>query len=99
MKTEISIKADIRIFCILIVMFCFVLYGHTLSYEITWLDDYYWLVLGKDFLSDISNWHKLFFADAFFSLNGGEFYRPLLSFTFIADILLNGSGFFFQPSY
>lgn len=96
MKTEISIKADIRIFCMLIVMFCFVLYGHTLSYEITWLDDYYWLVLGKDFLSDISNWHKLFFADAFFSLNGGEFYRPLLSFTFIADILLNGSGFFFS---
>lgn len=95
-KAETSVRADIRILCMLIVMFCFMLYGHTLSYDITWLDDYYWLVSGKEFLSDFSNWHKLFFTDVFFSLNGGEFYRPLLSFTFIADVLLNGSGFFFS---
>lgn len=80
----------------LIVMSCFLLYGHTLDYGITWLDDYYWLVLDKDFLSNASNWLTLFSKDVFLFPDGGEFYRPLLSSTFILDSLLNSNSFFYS---
>ena len=83
-----------RKICLLPVFFCFLLYCRTLSFDLSWLDDYYLLIEAKPFLSDIRNFFALFFTDVFITAPVG-FYRPVLNMSFMADTLLNGGSWFF----
>lgn len=76
-----------------IFLFCFMLYGHTLSFGITWLDDYYLLVESAPILSDISNFFKLFSSGVLLTKDS-TMYRPLLNVSYMADTILNCDGFF-----
>lgn len=71
------------------------LYGSTLSYDLSWLDDYYLLIEAKPFLQNIKNLLALFFSDAFIT-NPSGLYRPILNITFMADTLLNGNNYLFS---
>lgn len=85
-----------RIVYLLLAAFCFLLYGKTLSYDLSWLDDYYLLIEAAPFLSDFKNLPALFFTDVFIT-NPQGFYRPLLNVSFMADIALKSlsGGWFF----
>ena len=83
-----------RKICLLLACFCFLLYCRTLSFGLSYLDDYYLLIEAKPFLSDIRNFFALFFTDVFITSPVG-FYRPVLNISFMADTLLNGGGWFF----
>lgn len=95
LRTEPGFVLSDRLVCFFLVCLCFVLFRHTLSYGITWLDDYYLLVQPAGFLADPLNFFKLFTKGVLLN-NSGNMYRPLLNATFMADVNLNGSGFFFS---
>ena len=90
MKTD-----DGRVY-VFLALFCFLLYGGTLSYSLSWLDDYFLLIEAKPFLSSLKNLPALFFTDAFITSPIG-LYRPLLNVSFMWDTLLNNltGGWFF----
>lgn len=93
-KTD-GINLPERIVYLLLAAFCFLLYGKTLSYDLSWLDDYYLLIEAAPFLSELKNLPALFFTDVFIT-NPQGFYRPLLNVSFMADIALkNLSGVWF----
>lgn len=82
--------------CLFIIMsFCILLYSQTLSYDLSWLDDYFLLIEAKPFLSELKNFPACFLTDAFIT-NPIGLYRPLLNISFMADVALNGDSFFFS---
>lgn len=84
-----------RIVFLLITVFCVLLYGNTLSYGITWLDDYHLLVKAAPILSDFRNIFNIFLSGVLLDTDS-SMYRPLLNVSFMADTMLNGGGFFFS---
>lgn len=90
MKTD-----DGRVY-VFLALFCFLLYGGTLSYSLSWLDDYFLLIEARPFLSSLKNLPALFFTDAFIT-NPIGLYRPMLNVSFMWDTLLDGiaGGWFF----
>ena len=82
--------------CLFIIMsFCILLYSQTLSYDLSWLDDYFLLIEAKPFLSELKNLPACFLTDAFIT-NPIGLYRPILNISFMADVALNGDSFFFS---
>ena len=94
-RTE-RINLPDRIAYFLIAAFCLLLYGKTLSYDLSWLDDYYLLIEAAPFLSQFKNIPALFLTDAFIT-NPIGLYRPMLNVSFMWDTLLNSlaGGWFF----
>lgn len=76
--------------CIVITLFCFLLYGKTLSYGITLLDDTALISQGASFSL------KNFLTTGAISADTNLAYRPFLNLSFAADYLLNGSGVYFS---
>lgn len=75
---------------VVILLAVFILYGHTLSFDITVFDDN---VLVKNTLYEhFSNIFKFFSQDIFGS--GSRFYRPVLSISLMSDYLLRIPGYF-----
>jgi tetratricopeptide (TPR) repeat protein len=70
----------------------FLLYGHTLSFDIVGLDDDILLLNNRAILSAV-NIGKIFSSDVFMS-DAGLFYRPLLNISLMFDTLLGGPLFF-----
>lgn len=89
-------KLSDRKIYIFLAVFCFLLYGKTLSYDLSWLDDYFLLITARPFLSVFKNLPALFLTDAFIT-NPIGLYRPLLNVTFMQDTFMNGiaGGWFF----
>ena len=66
-----------------ILAICFLIYGHTIFYDFTYLDDAPLVVDNSYFNSNISNLIHAFQKDVF--LTNTPAYRPLLSISFIID--------------
>ena len=71
----------------------FLLYGHTLSFDIVALDDYTLISENTAVLSHPGNIGKLFRSDVFLS-GITQFYRPLLNVSLMLDTLAHGPYFF-----
>lgn len=82
----------IAVVCIILGLI-FSVFLKTLSFDLTWLDDYYLIETAKPFLSDTSNLYKLFFTDAFIT-NPIGLYRPLLNVSYMFDMSFGVSSFF-----
>lgn len=85
-----------NLICLILTCFCFILYGKTLSYDITWLDDIYLLVKSKPVLSDFTNIFSLFVRGVYLHDAPNFMYRPLLNVSFMADTFLNSGNYFFS---
>lgn len=69
-----------------------VVYGHTILFkEFTYLDDYYIIVDYYNLLTNPEHFIKAFQEDVFHNHQGGIFYRPLLTISFMIDANLGGT--------
>ncbi|MCI0707000.1 MAG: glycosyltransferase family 39 protein [Ignavibacteriae bacterium] len=70
----------------------FAVYGKTIFFHgWTYLDDHYLIVEGQPYLSDPSHVLKAFAEDVFHRKQGGMYYRPLLTLSFMLDTSLGGT--------
>ncbi len=67
-----------------------ILYGRSLFFQLTYLDDNVFFLEKLEFLRNWANWPKLFSANSFLE-SGGVFYRPLLIASMMLDAAL-GNG-------
>lgn len=73
----------------LILVIGFLLYGQTLSFGLTYLDDNTLIIDRYETLQDTNSLSSIFSTDAFFS-GTNFYYRPLLNLSFLADTFLAG---------
>jgi hypothetical protein len=72
-------------------IFPITLYVQTISFEFTNFDDNKIITDNIAFLSDIDNYHKVFYTDAFV-IGSSQFYRPLQILSYMTDILISGGN-------
>lgn len=83
--------------CLLLIAVIAIIYGQTLFFDYTYLDDQQ-LILGNAGVLDRANLGEIFFNDVFFS-SSKVYYRPLLTWSFVLDWHWgNGSIFAFHLS-
>ena len=75
---------------ILIAGVAIALYGQAASFEFTNLDDQAIIIDNFGIIGDISNISTAFTSDAFLQIQGGTFYRPLQTVTFMLDASIGG---------
>ena len=76
---------------VLITLVAALLYGQTLFFtEYTYLDDHLLIVSNQPFISDLSNIVNAFREDVFHFHQGGSYYRPILTLTFMLDAQISG---------
>lgn len=66
------------------------LYGRTVLFNFTYLDDNALIIDNYPYISDVSNIGKIFSSDVFFSTDK-NYYRPILNLSFLIDTTLFGS--------
>lgn len=71
----------------------FLLYAHTLSFDLVWLDDNILILKNRPLLANVANLGK-FFTSGVFMTGNTFYYRPLLNVSFMLDTLLNGPLYF-----
>lgn len=75
---------------ILLFLFAFLLYARSLTFGLSYLDDYDFLLGNKVFFSDPGNLPRLFLTHV--SITGeSSMYRPMLNVTFMADTLISNA--------
>lgn len=73
-------------------LFGFFAYGLTLSFaSLTYFDDYFFLLDWAEFNNDLANVIHAFREDAFHKQQGGSYYRPLLTISWIFDAQISGT--------
>lgn len=73
----------------------FIVYGQSIFFELTYLDDNTLILDRSEVISDVSTIKTVFSSDAFFS-NNRLYYRPMLNLSFMADAQF---GVFNYPAY
>lgn len=69
------------------------LYAQALWFhDLTYFDDYFFVIESYSFNKDLSNIGTAFLQDAFHWKQGGSFYRPLLTLTWILDAQISGTS-------
>ncbi|PIP69159.1 hypothetical protein COW91_00670 [Candidatus Nomurabacteria bacterium CG22_combo_CG10-13_8_21_14_all_32_8] len=77
---------------IIIIIIGFLIYGRTLFFNFTYLDDNVLILDNQYFLSKITNIFQSFLADVFHLFNSSAFYyRPMLTISFIFDYQIGGA--------
>ncbi|MCX6267394.1 MAG: tetratricopeptide repeat protein [Bacteroidetes bacterium] len=72
----------------------FVLFGQTIFFSYTYLDDHTLILNSMDKLKSASFLNKAFTEDVFHSPSGhGYYYRPILTLSFVADALIGNGSF------
>jgi hypothetical protein len=72
----------------------FLIYGQTLTYDYTYLDDHQIILNQLDRINTLSYIPKAFTEDAFHTPAGkGFYYRPLLTVSFVVDAVIGGGKF------
>ncbi|MBR3628233.1 MAG: hypothetical protein IKN42_05245 [Elusimicrobia bacterium] len=74
-------------FFILLFLVVFIVYGKTINFGITNLDDDTLVTRNIDYLSNIKNIPKLFLTDCYL-IKGTQYYRPILSLSFAIETIL-----------
>lgn len=72
----------------------FAIYGRTISYDYSYLDDQQLILQHADIL-DRANAEEIFFNDVFFSPTNSFYYRPILTWSFVLDWHLGGANIHF----
>lgn len=76
----------------LITLAVLLLFGYTVFFpDFTYLDDYHMIVEYQHLLTDPGHLLNAFTEDVFHNHQGGMYYRPLLTWTFMLDASLGGS--------
>ncbi len=71
-----------------------ILYGPSLWYDYTYMDDHQLLLKNWQILNDLSRMDQVFKEDVFFD-EEDAYYRPLLALSLMVDAQLGGTGLFF----
>lgn len=71
-----------------------ILYGPSLWYDYTYMDDHQLILKNWQILSDLSQIDQVFREDVFFNAEDA-YYRPLLTLSLMVDAQLGGTGLFF----
>lgn len=79
---------------LLIVILGLLLYGQSLFFGLTYLDDNTLLIGNREIIGNISNLPLIFSDDVFFS-DSNFYYRPMLNFSFMIDIFFAGDNLSF----
>ncbi|MCL1901425.1 MAG: tetratricopeptide repeat protein [Endomicrobia bacterium] len=75
-------------FCFFLILIVFV-YGQSLKYDYTYLDDDTLVLRNYDFISNYKNIPRFFSKSVFYS-SGDSFYRPILTLSFFVDAMIAG---------
>ena len=77
-------------FLILLTLVVFVIYGKSLNYEFTKLDDDGLTSKMSLYISDIKNFPKFFLTDCYHNKKLTQYYRPILSLSFAIETIIFG---------
>ncbi len=77
-------------FLILLTLVVFVVYGKSINYEFTKLDDDELTSKQSLYISDIKNFPKFFLTDCYHNKKVTQYYRPILSLSFAIETIIFG---------